>query len=68
MQQTEWKIGQRVVYTSRSGKKREGVVRDVTQISTLSGCMLDLKLDGDSRSRFYVPEDMVSLIQEEPDE
>lgn len=55
-------IGKRVIYTARGGKQREGVLTEILEISVQSGKMLNLKLDGDSRERFYVPEDMVTLV------
>lgn len=67
MDKVDWNkdhIGTRVVYTARNGTQKLGTVRDVIGISN-SNKMLDLKLDGDSRSRFYVPEDMVTIVPDD---
>jgi hypothetical protein len=58
-------IGTRVIYTDRSGKEHNGTLRDLMQISPSSGKMLDVKLENSSRARFYVPEDMVTLVPDD---
>jgi hypothetical protein len=55
-------IGKRCIYTDRSGKEHHGVVRDVVEISSQSGHMIDVNVDSSTRSRCYCPADMVKLV------
>jgi hypothetical protein len=58
-------VGKRVIYTARSGKQSLGTVREVLKISENSGYMIDTKLDGSSRTRNYIPGDMLTLVPDE---
>lgn len=61
-------VGQRVIYTTRSGKQRQGSVKEVMTVGSYNGetnFMIDVKLDGDSRERNYVPMDMLIIVPDE---
>jgi hypothetical protein len=55
-------IGKRCTYVDRAGKEHNGTVRDVIEISSQSGHMIDVDIDGSMRSRNYCPADMVKLV------
>lgn len=55
-------IGKRCIYTDRNGKEHDGTVRDVIEISSQTGHMIDVNIDGSSRTRNYCPADMVRLV------
>lgn len=63
--ETKWSksdIGKRCIYTDRSNKEHLGTVRDVIEISSQSGHMIDVHVDGSTRVRNYCPADMVKLV------
>lgn len=53
-------IGKRVIYTDRNGKGHFGYLREITGPESARFC--NVKIDGHTRERFYVPIDMVKLV------
>ena len=58
---TDENIGRRVQYTGRNGGVKYGVIRGYAYN------MVDVKIDGSTRERFYVPKDMVVLVPDNLD-
>lgn len=57
--------GSRVIYTKRSGDQVLATTKDKIKISSQSGWMINIVIDGDTRERNYVPADMLTLVPTE---